>query len=144
MTNREKRHSELTVQLRVTPIHQIKAKAAGLRFFDLYGNSPPLPVSLPHILKSPYDNRTDSPDDVDHEFTTLEFKGAPSSPRHYAELSINNVSSSEFPAPNATAQVKSVIKKLSTKGPRENLEKFTSFRTRCKFYSFREYAITRY
>jgi len=36
----------------------------------------------------------------------------------------------EFPAPNATKQVKSVIKHLSTDGPKANLEKFTSFRTR--------------
>jgi len=36
----------------------------------------------------------------------------------------------DFPAPNATSQVESVIDKLSTEGPRANLEKFTSFRTR--------------
>jgi len=35
-----------------------------------------------------------------------------------------------FPSPNATEKVKPIIKKLSTKGPEENLAKFTSFRTR--------------
>ncbi|KAF9263584.1 Zn-dependent exopeptidase [Marasmius fiardii PR-910] len=35
-----------------------------------------------------------------------------------------------FPSPNATEKVKPVLKTLSTKGPQENLEKFTSFRTR--------------
>ncbi|TFY79639.1 hypothetical protein EWM64_g4378 [Hericium alpestre] len=35
-----------------------------------------------------------------------------------------------FPAPNATEQVKGVISTLSTEGPKANLEKFTSFRTR--------------
>lgn len=36
-----------------------------------------------------------------------------------------------YHTPNATSLVKPVIKKLSTKGPQENLRKFTSFRTRC-------------
>ncbi|KZP30643.1 peptidase [Athelia psychrophila] len=35
-----------------------------------------------------------------------------------------------FPSPNATEKVFPVLKTLSTAGPRENLEKFTSFRTR--------------
>jgi leucyl aminopeptidase len=35
-----------------------------------------------------------------------------------------------FQKPNASEVVKKVIKKLSTKGPKENLEVFTSFRTR--------------
>ncbi|EPQ59590.1 Zn-dependent exopeptidase [Gloeophyllum trabeum ATCC 11539] len=35
-----------------------------------------------------------------------------------------------FPSPNATEQVKAVLKTLSTAGPKENLAKFTSFRTR--------------
>ncbi|EIM88211.1 peptidase [Stereum hirsutum FP-91666 SS1] len=35
-----------------------------------------------------------------------------------------------FPTPNATEQVKGVLKTLSTDGPIENLEKFSSFRTR--------------
>ncbi|KAG8990248.1 Leucine aminopeptidase 1 [Tulasnella sp. JGI-2019a] len=43
---------------------------------------------------------------------------------------LKSLESKEFPAPNATAQVKDVIRKLSTDGPRENLKKFTSFRTR--------------
>ena len=33
---------------------------------------------------------------------------------------------------SVSKEVKSVIKTLSSKGPRANLEKFTSFRTRCK------------
>ncbi|KAL0581846.1 hypothetical protein V5O48_000214 [Marasmius crinis-equi] len=37
---------------------------------------------------------------------------------------------SPYHSPNASDQVKSVIKKLSTEGPRANLEKFTSFHTR--------------
>ena len=39
-----------------------------------------------------------------------------------------------FQKPNASEVVKKVIKKLSTKGPKENLEVFTSFRTRREFY----------
>ncbi|KAJ3514567.1 hypothetical protein NLJ89_g2305 [Agrocybe chaxingu] len=35
-----------------------------------------------------------------------------------------------FPTPNATETVRPILKKLSAKGPRENLEKFSSFRTR--------------
>ncbi|TFK29308.1 peptidase [Coprinopsis marcescibilis] len=35
-----------------------------------------------------------------------------------------------FPKPNATEKVKPILKTLSTDGPRANLEKFTSFRTR--------------
>ncbi|KDQ64752.1 hypothetical protein JAAARDRAFT_684578 [Jaapia argillacea MUCL 33604] len=35
-----------------------------------------------------------------------------------------------FPSPSAEKQVRSVIKTLSSDGPRENLEKFSSFRTR--------------
>lgn len=35
-----------------------------------------------------------------------------------------------FHAPNATERVKPILKTLSTKGPKENLEKFSSFRTR--------------
>jgi leucyl aminopeptidase len=35
-----------------------------------------------------------------------------------------------FSSPNATDKVKSVLKFLSTEGPKENLQKFTSFRTR--------------
>ncbi|KAG9219152.1 hypothetical protein CCMSSC00406_0001562 [Pleurotus cornucopiae] len=35
-----------------------------------------------------------------------------------------------FPSPNATKKVESVLKTLSTEGPKSNLEKFTSFRTR--------------
>ncbi|KAI0346752.1 peptidase [Trametopsis cervina] len=35
-----------------------------------------------------------------------------------------------YPAPNATDSVKSVIKKLSSDGPKANLKEFTSFRTR--------------
>lgn len=35
-----------------------------------------------------------------------------------------------FPSPNATEKVRPILKTLSTKGPRENLEKFSSFRTR--------------
>ncbi|KAK7049682.1 hypothetical protein VNI00_005713 [Paramarasmius palmivorus] len=35
-----------------------------------------------------------------------------------------------YPSPNATEKVKPILKTLSTQGPRENLEKFTSFRTR--------------
>ncbi|KAJ7228836.1 peptidase [Mycena pura] len=35
-----------------------------------------------------------------------------------------------FPPPNATEKVKPILKTLSTKGPEENLRKFSSFRTR--------------
>ncbi|KAJ3828541.1 peptidase [Lentinula raphanica] len=35
-----------------------------------------------------------------------------------------------FPPPNATEKVIPILKTLSTEGPKENLEKFTSFRTR--------------
>ncbi|KAF9469071.1 hypothetical protein BDZ94DRAFT_1153202 [Collybia nuda] len=35
-----------------------------------------------------------------------------------------------FPSPNATEKVRPILRTLSTKGPKENLEKFTSFRTR--------------
>ncbi|KAF7331936.1 Peptide hydrolase [Mycena kentingensis (nom. inval.)] len=35
-----------------------------------------------------------------------------------------------FPAPNATEKVRPILKLLSTKGPEENLRKFSSFRTR--------------
>jgi hypothetical protein len=35
-----------------------------------------------------------------------------------------------FPSPNATEKVKPVLKTLSTQGPKENLEIFTSFPTR--------------
>ncbi|RXW25839.1 hypothetical protein EST38_g116 [Candolleomyces aberdarensis] len=35
-----------------------------------------------------------------------------------------------YPSPSATEKVKPILKTLSTKGPRENLEKFTSFPTR--------------
>ncbi|KAJ7904363.1 peptidase [Mycena olivaceomarginata] len=35
-----------------------------------------------------------------------------------------------FPSPNATEKVKPILKKLSTKGPRENLKHFSGFRTR--------------
>ncbi|KAA1466127.1 peptidase [Dentipellis sp. KUC8613] len=38
--------------------------------------------------------------------------------------------SNAFPSPNATEQVKGAIRNLSTDGPKANLEKFTSFRTR--------------
>ncbi|KAG1764805.1 hypothetical protein EDD22DRAFT_881994 [Suillus occidentalis] len=37
-----------------------------------------------------------------------------------------------YPPPSAHEQVTKVIKTLSTEGPRANLEKFSSFRTRCK------------
>ncbi|KAE9410263.1 peptidase [Gymnopus androsaceus JB14] len=37
---------------------------------------------------------------------------------------------SSFPSPNATEKVTPILESLSTKGPKENLEKFTSFRTR--------------
>jgi len=37
---------------------------------------------------------------------------------------------SSFPSPNATEKVTPILDILSTKGPKENLEKFTSFRTR--------------
>jgi len=37
---------------------------------------------------------------------------------------------SSFPSPNATEKVKPILKTLSTKGPKENLQKFSSFRTR--------------
>jgi len=37
---------------------------------------------------------------------------------------------SSYPFPNATDRVKPILKTLSTEGPRENLQKFTSFRTR--------------
>ncbi|KAF8826560.1 hypothetical protein HHX47_DHR5000377 [Lentinula edodes] len=37
---------------------------------------------------------------------------------------------SSFPSPNATEKVTPILKTLSTQGPKENLEKFTSFRTR--------------
>ncbi|KAF8211279.1 peptidase [Mycena galopus ATCC 62051] len=37
---------------------------------------------------------------------------------------------SVFPSPNATEKVKPILKLLSIDGPRENLEHFTSFRTR--------------
>ncbi|KAH8113382.1 Zn-dependent exopeptidase [Phellopilus nigrolimitatus] len=46
----------------------------------------------------------------------------------YAHL--RTISQSSFPSPNATKQVKSVIKTLSTSGMTENLKTFTSFRTR--------------
>ncbi|KAF5388210.1 hypothetical protein D9615_000223 [Tricholomella constricta] len=36
----------------------------------------------------------------------------------------------KFPSPNATEKVRPILKTLSTKGPKENLEKFSSFRTR--------------
>jgi len=39
-------------------------------------------------------------------------------------------SKSIFPSPNATGRVKAVLKTLSTEGPKENLEHFSSFRTR--------------
>jgi len=39
-----------------------------------------------------------------------------------------------FQKSNASEAVKKVIKKLSTKGPKENLEVFTSFRTRREFH----------
>ncbi|ETW84302.1 Metallo peptidase M28 [Heterobasidion irregulare TC 32-1] len=35
-----------------------------------------------------------------------------------------------YPTPNATEQVKGVLRTLSTEGPKENLEKLSSFRTR--------------
>jgi len=35
-----------------------------------------------------------------------------------------------FPSPNATEKVRPILKALSTKGPKDNLEKFTAFRTR--------------
>ncbi|KAF8974389.1 peptidase [Flammula alnicola] len=35
-----------------------------------------------------------------------------------------------FPTPNATETVRPILKTLSTKGPKKNLEKFSSFRTR--------------
>ncbi|KAK0453308.1 peptidase [Armillaria borealis] len=37
---------------------------------------------------------------------------------------------SSYPSPNATEKVKPILRTLSTKGPKENLEKFSSFRTR--------------
>ncbi|KAJ4472299.1 peptidase [Lentinula aciculospora] len=37
---------------------------------------------------------------------------------------------SSFPSPNATEKVLPILETLSTQGPKENLEKFTSFRTR--------------
>ncbi|KAF7369717.1 Peptide hydrolase [Mycena venus] len=40
------------------------------------------------------------------------------------------VKASEFPPPNATEKVKTILKKLSTEGPRKNLEHFSSFKTR--------------
>ncbi|KAF8076201.1 peptidase [Lyophyllum atratum] len=45
-----------------------------------------------------------------------------------AHLRLQNKPS--FPSPNATEKVKPILKTLSTKGPRENLQKFSSFRTR--------------
>jgi hypothetical protein len=38
-----------------------------------------------------------------------------------------------YGSPNATELVKPVLKTLSTGGPKANLEKFTSFRTRCTY-----------
>lgn len=35
-----------------------------------------------------------------------------------------------YPEPSLASKVKPVVKKLSTDGPKENLEQFTSFRTR--------------
>ncbi|KIK65454.1 hypothetical protein GYMLUDRAFT_258206 [Collybiopsis luxurians FD-317 M1] len=37
---------------------------------------------------------------------------------------------SSFPSPNATEKVKPILKKLSTEGPKQNLQEFTHFRTR--------------
>jgi hypothetical protein len=39
-----------------------------------------------------------------------------------------------YPPLSAHEQVTKVIKTLSTEGPRANLEKFSSFRTRCRSY----------
>lgn len=36
-----------------------------------------------------------------------------------------------FPNPSYASHVKPVLGTLSTKGPRQNLQKFTSFKTRC-------------
>jgi leucyl aminopeptidase len=44
-----------------------------------------------------------------------------------AHLRLNE---SSFPTPNRTEEVRSILKTLSVQGPRENLEKFSSFRTR--------------
>jgi hypothetical protein len=49
-------------------------------------------------------------------------------------LHTNRPFSPAFQKPNSSEAVKKVIKKLSTKGPKENLEVFTSFRTRREFY----------
>ncbi|KAF7797534.1 hypothetical protein EIP86_008734 [Pleurotus ostreatoroseus] len=57
-----------------------------------------------------------------HFFDITETHGLGSSLRAYSKYS--------YHSPNATSLVKPVIKKLSTKGPQENLRKFTSFRTR--------------
>ncbi|GLB33621.1 putative peptidase [Lyophyllum shimeji] len=45
-----------------------------------------------------------------------------------AHLRLQNKPS--FPSPNATEKVRPILRTLSTKGPRENLKKFSSFRTR--------------
>jgi len=41
-----------------------------------------------------------------------------------------------YPTPSAHDQVTSVIKTLTTDGPRELLEKFSSYRTRCRLFIF--------
>ncbi|KDQ14786.1 hypothetical protein BOTBODRAFT_32551 [Botryobasidium botryosum FD-172 SS1] len=45
-------------------------------------------------------------------------------------LAINSISRKPFPTPTHGSQVTPVLKTLSTSGPRANLEKFTSFKTR--------------
>ncbi|KAF9008872.1 peptidase [Cyathus striatus] len=46
------------------------------------------------------------------------------------DLGSSHLSESAYPTPNTTERVLTVLKILSTKGPQENLKKFSSFRTR--------------
>ncbi|KAF7355186.1 Peptide hydrolase [Mycena sanguinolenta] len=88
----------------MSELEKIQAKARGIKFFDI----------------------TDTPD-----LGTLPRVKANGSANHHGYNASTQVfPAPAFPSPNATEKVEPILKKLSTDGPRKNLQHFTGFRTR--------------
>ncbi|KAI0045910.1 peptidase [Auriscalpium vulgare] len=93
----------------MTELEKIAAKAKGIKFFDI----------------------TDTQDLGSFAYLRAPTKGM-SAARLACQLALAHfrLRASDFPKPSHSKQVKKVIKELSTAGPKANLQKFSSFRTR--------------
>lgn len=123
-------HSSAGFILYLPCVIQIEAKAKGLRFFDVYLFSfLRMNISsqicffffffhLAQIIVTSVHLLTASRREVNIP-VGCETRGA-------------YLFAASYPPLNAHEQVTKVIKTLSTEGPRANLEKFSSFRTRCR------------